>query len=474
MEKSIESIIKQGFESILDTFSIDIVLFDLNHTYLYVNSIAIADLEIRKWIIGKDDFDYCKLKGIDDSLAKKRRKYFNTVLKTKSDIEWIDKKLKKNGDTQYLLRKFHPLIENDQIKYVMAYGVDITELKASEKIAEKSKLKYERLIQNMSDGLLVDATDSFGTVLYCNQKFREIFGFEEDDVKNLKIKDYIAPEYHKELQDRHNKRIKGEKVSSTFECQGVRKDGKNIWLEIRVTPIIEKGIIKGTQSLITDITEKKKKDFQLEKLNNEIIETEEVERARIAYELHDGVSQKLVAAKMYLNISNSENDIKNSKQLIKSTILMLDSTIQEVRAISNNLAPKDLLDYGLIVATNKLIEQVRNQKKINIKFNYPIEFEHLSLSKHIDFNIYRIIQECLNNTIKHAFASEIEINFKCDDTSRLLIFFSNNGVKIDNHIIEKPSCFVAIKRRVNALKGKFQIHKNIDKEVVLKCIIPLK
>lgn len=467
MEKNIKDIIKQQklFASVLNNFSIDIVLFDVSHIYLYVNSVAIKDQKMRKWIIGKNDFDYCKLKGIDNSLATKRRKYFNIVLKTKSDFEWIDEHADKKGNIQYILRRFHPLLENNQIKFVMGYGMDVTPLQMAIKNAEKSGKKYKGLIQNMSDGLLVDDIDSSGTILYCNKKFTEIFGFEEDQLANLKIKDYIAPEYRKELQDRHKRRVKGEKVPDVFECKGIRKDGKKIWLEIRVSPIIENNIIKGTQSLVRDITEKKEKDIQLQKINAELVSIEETERARIAGELHDSIIQKLVATKMYLNAANSKKYIKNAEELLKSALI-------ELRAITNNLAPKDLYDYGLIGAIKILIKQLVEPKKINVIFNYPVEFENLSLNSHIEFNLYRIIQESLNNTIKYSKGSEIKICFKYLH-EKLIIIFSNNGVKISKNIIQKPSSFIAIRRRINILNGQFQILKNLNKQVVFSYEIPI-
>ena len=168
---------------------------------------------------------------------------------------------------------------------------------------------------------------------------------------------------------------------------------------------------------------------------------------------------------MYLNAAKSKKDIKKAEELLKSTLI-------ELRAITNKLAPKDLYDYGLIGAIKILIEQLVEPKKINVTFNYPVEFENLSLNRHIEFNLYRIIQESLNNTIKYSKGSEIKISFKYLH-EKLIIIYSNNGVKISKNIIQKPSSFIAIKRRINILNGQFQILENLNKKVVFNYEIPI-
>lgn len=137
--------------SILNKLPADIAVFDSKHNYLFVNEMGIPDEETRKWLIGKNDFEYCELKGFDDKIAYKRRLLFNEAILTQSDVEWIDEDGTKDGVIKHFLRKFHPVFENDKLKYVIGYGINITELKNAEK--EKTKLiaelnhKYNDMMQ---------------------------------------------------------------------------------------------------------------------------------------------------------------------------------------------------------------------------------------------------------------------------------------------------------------------------------------
>ncbi|WP_142786335.1 PAS domain S-box protein [Changchengzhania lutea] len=140
---------------------------------------------------------------------------------------------------------------------------DLTERKKAEEESEKSKQLYKTLLDKMSDGFIVD--DMVGKVIFANEKFLKIFGLVEADVDNLILENYVAPEYCEMLLDRHTLRVAGEEVPDIFEYEGIRKDGKRIWVEVRVAQVIENGTIKGTQSLIRDITALKKAEARLQK-----------------------------------------------------------------------------------------------------------------------------------------------------------------------------------------------------------------
>ena len=138
-------------DDILNHLPADIVVFDPNHKYLFINPFGIKDTELRTWLIGKDDFDYCNRKGISDSIAMKRRVIFKQAVKTGMIQEWMDEQLDRQGNTRYILRKLYPYFENGKLKYMFGYGTDITERKLAEnRLSEallatnKSNMELER------------------------------------------------------------------------------------------------------------------------------------------------------------------------------------------------------------------------------------------------------------------------------------------------------------------------------------------
>lgn len=143
VEKRTEELQKQKefTDEILNKIPTEIAVYDHNKNYLYVNPKGIESEEIRDWIIGKSDFDYCKLKGIDDTIANKRKESFEKVKENES-VEWIDELITEDGDLKYMLRILHPLESSD--KYILT-GYDITDLKK----AEQEKQQYINDLEQM-------------------------------------------------------------------------------------------------------------------------------------------------------------------------------------------------------------------------------------------------------------------------------------------------------------------------------------
>ena len=117
------------YKDILEKIPTDIAVFDENHRYQYVNSSAIANDELRNWIIGKDDFAYFEFRGYDVALAEKRRAKFEEALELKMPISWIDTLYSKDKGERHVQRTFNPLFnEQGGLDKMFGFGADVTEL----------------------------------------------------------------------------------------------------------------------------------------------------------------------------------------------------------------------------------------------------------------------------------------------------------------------------------------------------------
>ncbi|MEI6585441.1 MAG: ATP-binding protein [Sediminibacterium sp.] len=134
---------KQFTEDILNNIPADIAVFDKNHNYLYINPKAIADKNMRDWMIGKNDFDYSTLKGIDTKIATKRRGYFNEAIETKISRDWVDEHTTKTGSINFIFRRFYPYYEDEELKFVIGYGIDITSRR-------KTEIELEGVMKSMA------------------------------------------------------------------------------------------------------------------------------------------------------------------------------------------------------------------------------------------------------------------------------------------------------------------------------------
>lgn len=189
-------------------------------------------------------------------------------------------------------------------------------------------------------------------------------------------------------------------------------------------------------------------------VSNALIEGEEVERKRIARDLHDGLGSMLSGLKIHLKLAEKDN--------ISATEVttLLDNSIRELRNISQNLMPESLLKLSLEHALRDLC--MANSNTItNIEFQYLIK--KLNLSKNYQIFIYRIIQELLNNALKYANASEILVSCS-QNKETFFITVEDNGVGFN--VSEKSNTGMGlrnIKNRVEFLNGKLEIESIINK-----------
>jgi len=139
---------------------------------------------------------------------------------------------------------------------------DVTERRQVEEALRESEERFRRVVEHIGDAIVVD--DVYGHVVFANDQFLNLFGFRREELHNLKLEDYIAPEYRAQLRDRHDRRMKGEAMPAHFEYEGCRRDGTRMWLEVDVVPVrAQDGKLAGTQSAVRDITERKQAEQAL-------------------------------------------------------------------------------------------------------------------------------------------------------------------------------------------------------------------
>jgi PAS domain S-box-containing protein len=134
---------KSFYENILNKIPTDIAVFDLDHRYIFVNPGAIRDSELRKKIIGMDDFEYARFRGRDESIARKRREQFLEAKNTGKVVRWEDSVKNPQGQTVTVLRRIFPVTnEEGQLSLFIGFGIDITERKILE---EKQSVMMKQL-----------------------------------------------------------------------------------------------------------------------------------------------------------------------------------------------------------------------------------------------------------------------------------------------------------------------------------------
>ena len=168
--------------------------------------------------------------------------------------------------------------------------------------------------------------------------------------------------------------------------------------------------------------------LQREKIFAEIT-IRENERKRIAGDLHDSLGPLLSAVK--LNISSVEIEDAADQQILDKTGGYLDEIIGSLRRISHDLLPSTLERRGLLEAVQEFITQVKNKQSVNIQL-YVVK--EIKVPKEKEIHIFRMIQEIVHNTIKHAEARNLQIGFS-EESGHLLCLTKDDGRGFDKEKI---------------------------------------
>ncbi|WP_299336118.1 sensor histidine kinase [uncultured Psychroserpens sp.] len=195
-----------------------------------------------------------------------------------------------------------------------------------------------------------------------------------------------------------------------------------------------------------------KREYQIKSLES-LIEGEEKERFRIAKELHDGVNGDLSAIKYKLS-----SLLEMNNKVIKEAITMIDSSCEQVRAISHNLVPPSLDSFNLVEATENYCINLNATNKERITFQHI--GSEVQLSKKAEVNVFRIIQELVFNAIKHAEADEISVQISSRD-NQVQITVEDDGKGFDSNAKQTEGIGLSnIQSRIDYLNANLDVVSN--------------
>jgi PAS domain S-box-containing protein len=230
-----------------------------------------------------------------------------------------------------------------------------------------------------------------------------------------------------------------------------------------------------------DITDKKELEKKLLKqqvdkqklIAQAVVNAQEKERAEIGKELHDNVNQILSTAKLYLELA--ETDDKSRIDLIKRSTNNISDAINEIRTISRSLVPPSIGDLGLIDSVQDLVENIKATRRLHVEFYYSGTIDNI-LDEKRKLMLFRIIQEQVNNVLKHAAAKNLVIELIADSEGHavdLTISDDGKGFELDKVRSKKGVGLSNIASRAQLFNGSVHIVTALGEGCKLKINVPI-
>ena len=247
---------KKFYEDVLNEIPADVAVLNEKREYLYVNPYAVKDAEMRKWLVGKKDEDFCAYRNKPYDIALRRKQLFEQVIESGQQLEWEEKNMTSEGKALHYLRKLYPVIDdNGRVKFMIGYGIDITERKRFEDDLSLSEKRYRDLF-NFSQALIC-THDMHGTILTINPATCRLLGYSEQEMIGQKLYNFIPQEDLVSFKEKYLDAFsQGGNHKGVF-C-AVSKNGKKNYLLYQNYKVVEPGKEPYVIGFSQDITERKK------------------------------------------------------------------------------------------------------------------------------------------------------------------------------------------------------------------------
>ncbi|MEO6288806.1 MAG: PAS domain S-box protein, partial [Ginsengibacter sp.] len=394
--------------------------------------------------------DRAKVKQMRDAIFLSRTKnLFEIECRILSD----DNKYAFVQDRGYVIRD----TEGNPIRLIGATQ-DITRRKDAEQKVLLSEKRFKSLVQSGSD--LIAIIDEAGNYTYVSPTSMRILGYEPEFLTGKNAFSFIYPGDVNTIKN-YLEKIKEYRSQDLPLYRFQNAKGQWRWLETNIINLLHDEAVNGIVANSRDITDRKlaeekaarEKIIKQKEITDAIISAQENERSEIGRELHDNVNQLLGATRLYIDMARKNPENRDS--YLESCSIYTLNAIDEIRKLSKTLITPMIKEIGLVESIKDLIEDIMQVHRVRIVFN-DLNFEEENLNERFKLNLFRIVQEQINNTLKHAKAKTIEINFNQYSDS-LSILIKDDGIGFDPSLSRKGVGINNIISRAELYKGSVEI-----------------
>ena len=297
----------------------------------------------------------------------------------------------------------------------------------------ETRRRHRLVLENTNAGLLMVKQ---GRVAYCNRRFEELLGYRRGELADAQIED-LFPAGCSPAQIQCS--VDGEPVAPLEHvCQVRRKDGTSIWLRHAEAGFFTENdhvrfitVVNVTEQIVAERAMQSSRR-ELQRLSHCLMSSQEEERKRISGELHDGLGQSLSAVKLMLQQVAADATGRLDGQLAAPLSACVDKTqemIEDVRRLSMALRPAIIDSSGVVLALTRLCRELKQSVR-GLAVHLTTDIEEADVQDSLKIHVFRIVQEGLNNVIKHARAANVWIQLDRSEAG-LRLAIRDDGVGFD-------------------------------------------
>jgi PAS domain S-box-containing protein len=458
----------EKYSRIVNTANEGILMVDKNINLTFVNAQLYAILGYRpEEMIGQrlENFFY------EDDLADHKQKVENRM---NGIIERFERRFRKNdGSIICFWASVTPIIDNEKgFQGSFAMLTNITERKIVKEKLKKSELLLKRIVDSSPNIIYIYELPAYKTI-FVNKNILQTLGYTTEQFQAMKIEDFKTIIHPDDLpfHIKHHVQLCSLNESEVLESQYRVKHANGQWRWLQSKDVLFSRSYNGKSvqilGIAMDITQQKESE---KKILSATIEAEERERNYFARELHDGLGPLLSSIKLHFQWLNRSGTLTSREEILSNVDVIINEAIMSLKEISYRLSPHLLTDFGLIFAIKSFIDKLKGTTPIQIKLESNIEQR---LGKDIEITLYRVIIECINNTLKYANAKNISI-ILIKNIDQITFEYIDDGIGFDYSQIVKSGKGLGLfnmQNRISSLDGHIVIDTQPTKGIKIKVSI---
>jgi PAS domain S-box-containing protein len=367
-------------------------------------------------------------------------------------------------------------IENSRL--FESLHAEITERLSTKQALAVSEERFRSIFESVTVGIKVLNLE--GRILQTNDAFQSMIGYTEEElVGNYFYKFLHSQDVHRAAQLFQEVKTLGTS-SFRFEHRALHKDQSLVWVKTIFT-VIKKGGDDESPAFIVgiveNVTEQKRIEAEMAELNSRLQSSMELERLRLAQELHDSPMQSLYSAIYRIEELRNAAD-PELKEALAEVKQHIQGVLQDLRATAKELRPPTIFNFGLENAIRSHASDIA-EKHPNLGIHLSLAHDRQMLPEKVRLALFRIFQQSLANVIRHAKATEVHVRFSFDaEEAHLEIKDNGKGFDVPANWIEFVRRghygLAGAAERANALGGAFKVQSKPGNSTTIQVILPWK
>ena len=345
------------YKAVLENLHGDIAILDKNFRYLYINPYAVKSVEMREWIIGKTDIEYCVFKGLDTSIGVNRQNKLKETVISKCEVAWEEGLIDSEGNEKYYLRRVSPVFneEKRELLYFIGHGIEITAHQNIRRQLEENKRVTDAILNESPNSIYIK--DSQGKFILVNRAVANHYETTPEELINRNNAEVhsnsIESSGYLEVDAEVVQTRKMKRVENTF----TKKDGTIIWFDTIKVPIVGEDGAVNVLGISTDITDRKKSEDKLRESERQLIEAQQLTKSGSWYLQLKDYSMNWSAGMYTICGKVKGDDHLNFESLLSITHHEDQEIVREHLKSVIEKRSEDLCEFRLVV--NNLIKHVK-------------------------------------------------------------------------------------------------------------------